>query len=296
MTQRKPLAAAVHHLLRTTALGLAGLLMLTGCDRVARAPEYADSLAVMRESSHVQLISRDITQAVASTQYPQALAEFQKKGQAVDQDPEQVRLAHSITKRLVDQAVQVYPSSRPWDWELHVITTDELNASCMAGGKMVMYSGLMEQVGKNPHKIAAVMGHEISHALLEHTRQSLTRELAVHSGLWTVAKSLKIGAARAEQIQSDLSLVTRPIERQYEREADALGLELMARAGFDPIEGSKVWLDMKKDFATPGARRLVAFVSDHPLDDERLATLSALAPKLKAQLQSGARSGPGVKP
>ena len=278
------------------ALALLSVAGLAGCDRVARAPEFADAQAVVRESSHLQLISRDITQALAAVQYPQALAEFQKKGQAVDQDPQLVALAMAITQRLVQQAVQMYPATQSWDWELHVISTDTLNAWCMAGGKMVMFRGLMAQVGQDPHKIAAVMGHEISHALLEHTRQSMTREMAVHSGLWTIAKSLKIGQARAAQIQSDLSLVMRPLERQHEREADALGLELMARAGFDPVQGSKVWLDMQKDYATAGARRLVGFLGDHPLDDERLATLTALAPRLKALGPRSAASQPGAQP
>lgn len=254
---------------------------LAGCERAGRAQEFMDAHAALREQSHVHLISRDLTEAISAQVYPETLDQEARKGHPIDKDPEQLKQALHITGQLVAQAERMYPHSRGWEWDLHVIGRDEINAWCMAGGKMVMYSGLIKLVGGDPHKIAAVMGHEISHALLEHSRQSMSRDMLLSSGLWIAAKSLKVGAVRSEAIRHELHLALQPFNRQAERDADALGLELMARAGFDPVVGSQIWRDMKQKINNAGEKRLRAFMDDHPMSDERLAALTTLAQKLK---------------
>jgi predicted Zn-dependent protease len=161
------------------------------------------------------------------------------------------------------------------------VDTAELNAWCMAGGKMALYTGLVETTQANRHKVAAELGHEIAHALLEHTRTGMSREALLSSSLWIASKSFKIGADRMNAIAQDLHLGLKSMDRDAEREADALGLELMARAGFDPVEGARVWLDFQRGTMGTGAKRLVGFLGDHPLDEERLKTLQSLAEKLE---------------
>ena len=283
-----------HFPLRRAVLAMAcvcALMTLAGCERAGRAQEFMDAQAVLRDKPHMQLVSRDMAQAIAAEAYPSTLQQEADKGHALDQDAAQLELARAVTRKLVAQAERMYPLSRGWEWELHVVNREDVNAWCMAGGKMAMFSGLIELVKGNPDKIAAVMGHEISHALLEHTRQGMSRDMLLSSGLWIMAKSLKVGAVRSNAIQQELHLALQPFNREAEREADALGLELMARAGFDPVEGSQIWRDMGHDTTNAGMQRLMAFMNDHPMSEERLATLTALAQKLKSGAAGGATQG-----
>jgi predicted Zn-dependent protease len=263
------------------------LASLAACDRMERAKDFLDEYTTLGDQSHVQLVSREVTDRMAGQWYPAALQELANKGHKLDEDPETVNLVNDIAIKIARQAIKMYPLSEQWDWQLHVVTADDVNAWCMAGGRMVVYTGLVNQVQGNPHKIAAVMGHEIAHALLEHTRQNLTRDMLLSSGLWIASKSLKVGAVRSEQIRQDMHVAFRPINREYEREADALGLELMTRAGYDPVIGGQIWRDMDRQHDSVGAQRLAEFMSDHPMSAERLAALTALAEKLKKHPAAG---------
>jgi predicted Zn-dependent protease len=265
----------------TTATCLALMLGLAGCDRVPRAPEFVDAQAALQEKSHMQLFSRDITQLLAQQSYPQQLQALQAQGKKINEDPALHDWAQDIAVHLIFQAERIYPFVKNWDWQLNVVSTPELNAWCMAGGKMALNTGLVEATQGNVNKVAAVLGHEIAHALLEHSRQNMSREALLYSSLWIAGKSFKVGTSRMNAIAHDVHLGLKPLNRQAEREADALGLELMARAGFDPVEGAEVWLDFQRGDMATSAKRLTGFLSDHPIDEERLQALSALALKLK---------------
>lgn len=266
--------------LSAVCIASAALALLSACDRVERAKEFQDHQAMTQDKSHVQLVSRDAAELMGAKAYTQMLNEFSSKG-VLDEDKKLTGAVQDLAVRLVAQATRMYPHTRDWDWDLHVVTKDEMNAFCIAGGKMVVYTGLLQGVDYQEDKIAAVLGHEISHALLEHTRTDMTREWLLSSGLWIASKSFKMGLARSTELGKDLNMAFIPIQRQHERDADALGLELMARAGFDPGAGSQIWMDMQKMHgqAGLGAKRLNAFYSDHPMDEERLATLTRLAQK-----------------
>lgn len=264
------------------------LTALTGCDRVQRAAEFTDSAAAVQERSHLQLISRETAETVASMGYPKQLQAFSEAGKSINKDPVMVEWSHKIAGALIAQAVQMYPHTQGWDWKLAVVSTEELNAWCMAGGKMALYTGLVEATDGNAHKIAAVLGHEIAHALLEHSRRGLSREALLSSSLWIAGKSFKVGELRMAAISSDINLGLKSMARQEEREADVLGLELMARAGFDPAEGAQVWRDFQRQQQGTGIKRLEGFLGTHPLDEERLATLTALAQKLERSLPKAA--------
>ncbi|TXH89339.1 MAG: M48 family peptidase [Rhodoferax sp.] len=266
---------------KTTAAVLALLLGLAGCDRVQRAQEFVDGQMALRDKSHIQLISREMALTTAVQAYPRQLRALADQGHPINADPELLEWSQNIAVALIQQAERMYPHSQGWDWDLAVVGTGELNAWCMAGGKMALYTGLVDATQGNPHKVAAVLGHEIAHALLEHTRTGMSREALLSSSLWIASKSFKIGTGRMNAIAQDLHLGLKSMDRDAEREADALGLELMARAGFDPVEGARVWLDFQRGEMGTGAKRLVGFLGDHPLDEERLQTLQALAEKLK---------------
>lgn len=254
---------------------------LAACDRVSRAQEFVDAQMALREKSRLQLISRETAETLAQQAYPRQLKALAKTGKKINEDPQLVDWAEIIAVELIVQAERMYPHTKGWDWNMVVVSTDELNAWCMAGGKMALYTGLVDATQGNRHKVAAVLGHEIAHALLEHSRTGLSREALLSSSLWIASKSFKIGTARMNAIAEDVHLGLKSMDREAEREADALGLELMARSGFDPVEGAQVWRDFQRGEMGAGAKRLVGFLGDHPLDEERLATLQALAEKLK---------------
>lgn len=271
------LTLANYRILSIVFLGLA----LAACDRLERASEFSDAIALGQDKARVHLVSRELSEAITKDAYPAKLNKMQNDGMTIDADPMQVQLVIDVTIPLVKLAQQIYPYSKTWDWDVHVVDSKEVNAWCMAGGKMVVYTGLLYALDHNPDKLAAVMGHEIAHALLEHSRRGMGRDLMLSSGLWIASKSMKIGAQRSDQIAEDLSIALQPFRREQEREADVLGMELIARAGFDLDVGSRIWEDLGNRQNNAGLKRLTSFYSSHPLDDERLAGMADIAQKLK---------------
>lgn len=228
--------------------------------------------------THMFLVSQDMAEALGKDHYSATL-DRARSGNALDADPDQVRLVTEIAAHLVEEAKRRYPVGNDWEWEIHVIGSDQVNAFCSPGGKMAVLSGLLEATGMDPDQIAMVVGHEISHALLEHTRASLSRDWLLQGGMWIVSKSLKMGAMRNQSAIENINTVLLPMHRDLEREADALGLELMASAGFDPGKGVRFWQDSlaRRGEVGRGDRHLEAFMSTHPADAERLARLGELA-------------------
>lgn len=268
-----------------TAHGLAALLLT--CTLAACSPPESGGTAQSKAGStsganrHIHLVSRELSEAISAEAYPAKLRGMQSEGMHIDANAQEVRQVIQVTARLINQAEYLFPHSGQWEWDVHVVENDEVNAWCMAGGKMAVFTGLLQAVDHQEDKLAAVMGHEMAHALLEHSRRAMGRDLLLSSGLWIASKSLKIGAQRSDQIAEDLSLAFQPFQRAQEREADALGLELMARAGFNLDIGSRIWEDLRKDRMNKGQRRLAAFYSSHPMDDERLASMSEHARQLQ---------------
>ena len=224
------------------------------------------------------LVGREAAEGIGAQLYAIQIEEARKVG-ALDHDPAQVKLVADIAERLIAQAVALYPIGRHWRWELHVINSPAINAYCAPGGKIVVLSGLLQTAAMDPNRIANVVGHEIAHALLEHARANLSRDWLLMSGMWVVSKSLKMGAVRTQSAIEGLNTLLLPMSREHEREADVLGLEIMARAGFDPRAGILFWQDAlnRRQAAAAGEQRLEAFLSTHPTDAERLVNLRELA-------------------
>lgn len=224
------------------------------------------------------LVSREIAEALGRQGYAEEVAAAREQN-ALDADPALVALVAAITERLVEEAQRRHPIGRDWQWEIHVLTSPAVNAYCAPGGKMMVLSGLLQATAMNPDRIATVIGHEIAHALLEHARAGLSRDWSLQSGMWIVAKSLKMGVARSQAALAGLNTVFLPMHRDLEREADSLGLALMAQAGFDPRAGVLFWQDSlaQRGELGNGERHLEAFLSTHPTDQERLTRLTELA-------------------
>ncbi len=225
----------------------------------------------------VHMISRDLSQEIGERSYAELIERLTVQ-ERLDTNARDKRRIDAIAQRLVRQAVAAYPFSKDWSWELNVVKDDDINASCMPGGKMTVNTGLLALTRSDEHKLATVLGHEIAHALLEHGRSSIGRSVATQGALTAVAQSFKMGQLRLNTLLEGMGTVTLPLEREHEREADLLGMQLMVRAGFDPVRGATIWADMQDAQPAPElAQRLELYLSSHPTGSERLVTLTQLA-------------------
>ncbi len=219
------------------------------------------------------LVSEEQAQASSTQAYAQTLAEAQKKGKLSTNAALNSRVKR-ITDRLIAEAKVMYPPSRDWNWSVAVIDEPTVNAWCMPGGKMAIYTGIVNKLNLNDDEIAQIMGHEISHALLGHGRERMSRALATQGGLM-------LGSIVAGQDLSALGPVadialTLPNSRGAESEADRYGLELAARAGYDPRAAVRLWEKM----AAASGNGPPQFLSTHPAPGNRIQALNALVPKM----------------
>jgi predicted Zn-dependent protease len=181
-----------------------------------------------------------------------------------------------ITQRLIPQTSVFRPDATQWKWEVNVQTSKDVNAFCMPGGKIMVYTGLIEQLQATDAELAAVIGHEIAHALREHSRERISRAYAEQIALAGVAVATGAGLTTMA-LASQVSAVTftLPHSREQEAEADRIGLELMARAGFDPNAAITLWQKMGK-LGGGGPE----FLSTHPASGSRIKDLEANVPRV----------------
>lgn len=218
-------------------------------------------------------------QAINSSKmaYVETIGGVQKEGK-LNTDPALIKRVRAITNRLIPQAVALRPETAQWEWQVNVIEDDaEVNAWCMAGGKMAVYTGLIKQIKPTDDELAQVMGHEISHALANHSAERMSVALASNLGVSLVgvltdSKLAEVGGLAAAKLAVEL-----PNSRTGESEADQIGIELAAKAGYDPHAAVTLWQKMG---ALGGGGQTPQFLSTHPSPTNRQQTLEALVPKM----------------
>jgi predicted Zn-dependent protease len=237
----------------------------------------------------LMLVSED--QAISSSRqaYVEEMGKYQKAGKLVT-DPQVLARIEGITSRLVAQAVAARPDSAKWEWSVEVIDDPkQVNAWCMAGGRMAIYTGLLKQVAPTDDELAQVMGHEIAHALANHTAERMSVAMAGTAGVIAVGLlSDKPGQAMLLAAAAAKLAVTLPNSRAAENEADEIGLKLAARAGYDPRAAITLWQKMAK---VGDGKAPPPFLSTHPSDAQRQQRLAALVPKMMVYYEQ-----PGLRP
>lgn len=223
------------------------------------------------------VVSEQQVMQMASQSYQAELQAARAKG-ALDVNPAQLARLKKIANRLIAQTGAYRPDAQQWAWEVHVIKSNELNAHVMPGGKIVFYSGIIDRLNLTDDEIAAIMGHEMAHALREHSRERLSRQIATQTGIGVAASvfGLSTGQAQLAGLAGDLGL-NLPGSRTQETEADLMGLELMARAGYDPNAAINLWKKMQN---VEGRGEPPQFLSTHPVSTNRIATIQAMMPKV----------------
>ncbi len=220
------------------------------------------------------LVSEAQAQQSSTQAYAKTLTEAQGKGK-LNGDAALTARVKRITDRLIVEAGNMYAESRNWKWSVAVIDEPTLNAWCMPGGKMAIYTGIIQKLALTDDEIAQIMGHEIAHALLGHGRERMSRAMATQG-------SLQLGSILAGRDLSVLAPVadvalTLPNSRDAESEADRYGIELTARAGYDPRAAIILWEKMSK--ASSG-NQPPQFLSTHPAPANRIQALTALLPRM----------------
>jgi len=221
--------------------------------------------------------SQEVDQS-ASQEYSQMMDSARSKG-VLNRNPAQVQRVRAIASRLIQQTTAFRPDAAGWAWEANVISTPEVNAWCMPGGKIAVYTGLIEKLQVTDDELAAVIGHEIGHALREHARERISEQMG--TGLLASVADI-IGASYGIQgvgkiANTGLDLaMTLPHSRLQETEADRIGVELAARAGYNPHAAVTLWEKM----ARIGGQEPPQFLSTHPSSETRLQDLSAYSQRV----------------
>jgi predicted Zn-dependent protease len=235
----------------------------------------------------LMLVSEDTAIKSSRQAYAQEMGKYQKAGKLVT-DPALLKRVSVITERLVAQAVQMRPDSAKWQWSVQVIDEPKtVNAWCMAGGRMAIYTGLILKVDPTDDELAQVMGHEIAHALANHTAERMSTAMAANAGILAAGiLSDNPGQAMAMAAAAATVAIKLPNSRASENEADRIGIELAAKAGYDPRAATTLWQKMAK---TGGGGAPPEFLSTHPSDETRQQRLGALAPKMMQYYQPQAK-------
>jgi predicted Zn-dependent protease len=238
--------------------------------------------AVGVERRQLLLVSSAELDQAAAAQYQDVLKEQTPKGN-VNKDPQQVERVRGITKRLIPQTAVFRKDALDWKWEVNVLTSPQVNAWCMPGGKIAVYTGIIEKLSITDDELAAVLGHEISHALREHSRERASQQVAagVGASLAGVLADIfvpgtgQLGAAAAG-VGGQVGVLL-PYSRLHETEADRMGVELAARAGYDPRAAIALWQKMAK---LSGGGAPPALLSTHPSNEARIKDLEVFSQRV----------------
>jgi predicted Zn-dependent protease len=262
-------------LVTTLVTTLAAALLLTagGCETVKTT--NAGAVGVKRKQQ--MLVDSKTIDEGAAQAYETELKTARDKG-ALNTDKAQLERVTRVAKRIVAVAPTFRADAAGWNWQFNVQKTDELNAYCMPGGRIMVYSGLIDKLDLSDAELATVLGHEIAHALREHTRERVSRDYAQQLVVQGAAAVTGVSADVAN-IASMVGQVTfqLPFSREQESEADTIGLELMARAGFDPHAALTLWNKMS---SAEGAGATPKFLSTHPAPKERIKDIEKNLPRV----------------
>jgi predicted Zn-dependent protease len=250
-----------------------------GCQTV----ETTKSSAVGVNRTQHMMVSADAVNQSAGKAYQDVLAQAQKQN-ALDRDAATVARVKNIASRLIPATGALRPDAPGWKWEMHVLSSKEVNAWCMPGGKIAVYTGLIDQLKPTDDELAAVMGHEIGHALREHGRERASEAMVEQLGVGILGALTGVNVNLAQTI-ADVT-ISLPHSRQQETEADRIGVELAARAGYDPRAAINLWEKMQK----LGGGQPPQFLSTHPSNETRIKDLQEYAAKVLPLYQAKAGS------
>ena len=256
------------------AVALAAALAVGGLTpAVAQARE---GVQVGEQSVLTRLVPAEQIEAAAQQQYAQMIQQARAQNALLPDNHPQVQRLQAIAERIVPHALPWNKRSAQWRWQVILLRSDELNAFCMPGGKIAFYTGILEKLKLTDDEVAMIMGHEIAHALREHARERLAKQSATRLGVNLISGLFGLGGVGDAVLGMGGQLLTLTFSRQDESEADLVGMELAARAGYNPRAGVSLWQKMAA--ANKGAPP--QWLSTHPSGNNRIKDIQANLPKV----------------
>ncbi len=252
------------------AIIILGILTLSGC-----VSTTAGGATNSSRSQFLLISSEDVNEGSAKA-YQQEMNKA-RTANTLNTNKNYTKRVNTIAKRLIAQVDVFRSDAKNWKWEINVISSDTVNAYCMPGGKIAVYTGIISKLNLSDDELAAVIGHEMAHALREHSREQISQQFATDQ-LISIGSSL-LGLGTIGQNLAGVAseyVLTLPFSRTMETESDVIGMELMARAGYNPAAAVNVW----KKMSALNQDNPPEFTSTHPSDKTRIANLEAELPKV----------------
>jgi len=256
-------------------IAAATVALSAGCQSVQTTS--AGAVGVDRKQSMSALVSEADLRRGSEQAYAQLMGQAREKG-ALNADAQLTQRVRAIAQRMIPTTAAFRPDAPAWKWEVNVLQSDQLNAWCMPGGKIAFYSGIITRLNLTDDEIAAIMGHEIAHALREHARERASEQQAAGLVIGVGAALLGVGSIGSDLGQMAYKVaVGMPNSRAHETEADRIGVELAARAGYDPRAAIVLWQKMAKASGGGGSPQ---FLSTHPSAETRQQDLAVYAERV----------------
>jgi predicted Zn-dependent protease len=236
-----------------------------------------EGVEVGSNSKFSKLVPAGDVERAAAGQYQKMLQEAASKNALLPPDhPQNVRL-RTIAQKIIPFSYEWNPRAKDWKWEVNILNSNQINAFCMPGGKIAFYTGILEQLKLTDDEVAMIMGHEVAHALREHARERMGKNAATNIGANVLGSLLGVGSGGAQLLGMGAQLVSLKFGREDESEADLVGMELAARAGYNPKAGVSLW--QKMGAASKGAPP--QFLSTHPSGPTRIKDIEKNLPKVE---------------
>ena len=265
LTRRDALSKGVHW-------GCAACLMAGSGFVLAR-----DGVEVGGNSKFAKLVSAGDVEKAAAGEYQKMLQEAAAKNALLPANHPQTLRLRNIAQKIIPFSYEWNPRAKSWQWEVNILNSNQINAFCMPGGKIAFYTGILEQLKLTDDEVAMIMGHEVAHALREHARERMGKNAATNIGANVLGSLLGVGSGGAQILGMGAQLVALKFGREDESEADLVGMELAARAGYNPRAGVSLW--QKMGAASKGAPP--QFLSTHPSGPSRIKDIEKNLPKVE---------------
>ena len=278
------------------ALRVCALALALACTILTAAAQQREGVSVGKRSAFTNLVPAQEVEKMAGQQYKQVLEQADSKNALAPPDNEELKRLRTIAQRLIPFATPWNERASQWQWEVNLIGSKQINAYCMPGGKIAFYTGIVRTLQLTDDEAAMVMGHEMAHALREHARERMGKS-TVTTGAARLGGALLSGWLGIDPNLTDMvaqqgaNLLNLKFSREDESEADLVGMEIAARAGYDPRAGITLWEKM-------GANNKGAppqWLSTHPASGTRIADMQAALPSVMPLFQR-ARAAQGGKP
>ncbi len=261
---------------------LAAVLLVPAHAAYPQAQEGVDI-----RKSRLLLLPKSTVENSAGQQYAQLMRAAAQKN-ALNNDRRQVERLRAIARKLIPPASRFNADAGRWRWEVNLVSSKSVNAFCMPGGKIAFFTGILSALRLTDDEVAVIMGHEIAHALLEHGRARMSEQVLKNVGVSVAAALLNLGQMSTSMLAQATDLaVSLPFSRQHETDADLVGMELAARAGYDPRAAADVWRKM----SALGSGQPPQFLSTHPSHASRIREIEANLPRVLPLYEAARRAG-----